>query len=73
MGLQDGDVIAMILPNMPESPISLLGAMEAGLVVTAVNPIYTVGKQKNHIFNNFYRNKQSLHFHPCTHSGNDNA
>lgn len=42
MGLQDGDVVAIILPNLPESPISFLGILEAGLVVTTVNPMYTI-------------------------------
>ncbi|XP_012274155.1 4-coumarate--CoA ligase 1 [Orussus abietinus] len=44
MGLKRGDVIAIILPNMPEHGISFLGALEAGLVVTTVNPFYTVGE-----------------------------
>lgn len=43
MELKEGDVVAIILPNLPESPISFLGVLEAGLVVTTVNPIYTVG------------------------------
>ncbi|XP_057328894.1 probable 4-coumarate--CoA ligase 1 [Microplitis mediator] len=42
MGLREGDVVALILPNLPESPISLLGILEAGLVCTTVNPLYTV-------------------------------
>lgn len=44
MGLKNGDVVALILPNLPESPISFLGILEAGLVCTTVNPLYTVGK-----------------------------
>ncbi|XP_011308077.1 4-coumarate--CoA ligase 1 [Fopius arisanus] len=42
MGLQDGDIVVIILPNLPESPIALLGTMEAGLIPTSVNPIETV-------------------------------
>lgn len=38
-----GDVIAICLPNTPEFPIAMLGAIEAGLYVTTVNPIYTPG------------------------------
>ncbi|XP_011183129.1 uncharacterized protein LOC105212683 [Zeugodacus cucurbitae] len=36
-----GDIIAICLPNLPEYPIATLGAIEAGLTVTTVNPIYT--------------------------------
>ena len=42
-GLKRGDVVAIALPNIPEFPIALLGAIEAGLVVTTVNPICTAG------------------------------
>ncbi|CAD6239526.1 GSCOCG00008732001-RA-CDS [Cotesia congregata] len=42
MGLKNGDIVALILPNLPESPISFLGILEAGLVCTTVNPLYTV-------------------------------
>lgn len=44
MGFKDGDVVALILPNLPESALSFLGILEAGLVVTTVNPMYTVGE-----------------------------
>lgn len=39
-----GDVAAICLPNIPEFPIALLGILEAGLVVTTINPIYTAGQ-----------------------------
>ncbi|KAH8272304.1 hypothetical protein KR018_001562 [Drosophila ironensis] len=35
------DVVAICLPNLPEYPIASLGAIEAGVTVTTVNPIYT--------------------------------
>ncbi|KAH8394430.1 hypothetical protein KR222_005231 [Zaprionus bogoriensis] len=35
------DVLAICLPNLPEYPIATLGAIEAGLAVTTINPIYT--------------------------------
>lgn len=38
------DVLAICLPNLPEYPIATLGAIEAGLAVTTINPIYTPGK-----------------------------
>lgn len=42
--LKQNDVIAICLPNTPEFPIAILGAIEAGLRVTTVNPIYTAGE-----------------------------
>ncbi|XP_054731348.1 uncharacterized protein LOC129239677 [Anastrepha obliqua] len=46
--LGPGDTLAVCLPNLPEYPIAVLGAIEAGLSVTTVNPIYTadeIGRQ----------------------------
>lgn len=43
-----GDTLAICLPNMPEFPLIALGAVEAGLVVTTINPIYTAGKLPIH-------------------------
>lgn len=42
MGLKKGDVVALVAPNYPESILSFLGTLEADLVVTTVNPFYTV-------------------------------
>uniref|UniRef100_A0A1I8N0U5 Luciferin 4-monooxygenase n=1 Tax=Musca domestica TaxID=7370 RepID=A0A1I8N0U5_MUSDO len=39
--LQQRDIVAVCLPNLPEYPGVVLGAIEAGLTVTTVNPIYT--------------------------------
>lgn len=41
MGLKKGDVVGLVLPNIPEFPITLLGAAGVGMPVTTVNPIYT--------------------------------
>jgi long-chain acyl-CoA synthetase len=40
--LEKGDRVAIMLPNLLQSPIVLLGALRAGLVVVNVNPLYTV-------------------------------
>jgi long-chain acyl-CoA synthetase len=40
--LVPGDRIAIMLPNLLQSPIVLLGALRAGLVAVNVNPLYTV-------------------------------
>lgn len=42
MGLKRGEVLGLVLPNMPEFPIALLGAAGMGMPVTTVNPIYTI-------------------------------
>ncbi|XP_047516655.1 probable 4-coumarate--CoA ligase 1 [Pieris napi] len=39
--LSPGDSVGLILPNMPEFVVLAHGAMEAGLVVTFINPLYT--------------------------------
>jgi long-chain acyl-CoA synthetase len=39
--LERGDRVAIMLPNLLQSPIVLLGALRAGLVVVNVNPLYT--------------------------------
>ncbi|KAK4887096.1 hypothetical protein RN001_003367 [Aquatica leii] len=39
--LNKGDVIGVMLPNVPDYPICLLGSIQAGLTVTLINPFYT--------------------------------
>jgi long-chain acyl-CoA synthetase len=39
--LQPGDRIALMMPNLLQYPVALLGAWRAGLVVVNVNPMYT--------------------------------
>lgn len=43
-GLKPGDVLAISMPNVPEYAIVALGALEAGLILTTVNPAYTAGE-----------------------------
>jgi long-chain acyl-CoA synthetase len=40
-GLQPGDKIAIMMPNLLQYPIALFGALRAGLVVVNTNPLYT--------------------------------
>jgi long-chain acyl-CoA synthetase len=40
-GLERGDRIALMLPNVLQYPIALFGALRAGLVVVNTNPLYT--------------------------------
>ncbi|CAK1582579.1 unnamed protein product [Parnassius mnemosyne] len=39
--LKDGDIVAVMLPNIPDFPLVALGIMEAGGVVSTINPVYT--------------------------------
>lgn len=41
LNLKQGDVVGLMLPNTPEYPIGLLGTMQAGLIPTTINPLYT--------------------------------
>ena len=41
LGACKGDVMAIIMPNSPDYVVTFMGASEAGLVVTTLNPIYT--------------------------------
>jgi long-chain acyl-CoA synthetase len=40
-GLKRGDRIALMMPNLLQYPIALLGSLRAGCVVVNVNPMYT--------------------------------
>lgn len=41
LGLQRGDRVAIMLPNLLQYPVALFGVLRAGLVVVNVNPQYT--------------------------------
>lgn len=40
-GLQPGDKVAIMMPNLLQYPIALFGALRAGLTVVNTNPLYT--------------------------------
>ncbi len=40
-GLEPGDRIALMMPNLLQYPIALFGALRAGLIVVNTNPLYT--------------------------------
>lgn len=46
-GLQSGDRIAIMLPNLLQYPVALFAALRAGLVVVNTNPLYT-GRELEH-------------------------
>lgn len=41
LGLQQGARVALMLPNMPQFPVAMVGVLRAGMVVVNVNPLYT--------------------------------
>lgn len=41
LGLAKGDRVAIMMPNCPQYPISVAGALRAGMIVVNVNPLYT--------------------------------
>ncbi|MBK7871167.1 MAG: AMP-binding protein [Saprospiraceae bacterium] len=49
-GLEPGDKIAIMMPNLLQYPIALFGALRAGLVVVNTNPLYTP-REMLHQFN----------------------
>ena len=40
-GLQKGDAVAIMMPNLLQYPVALFGILRAGMVVVNVNPLYT--------------------------------
>lgn len=41
LGLEKGERLAIMLPNLLQSPVVLMGALRAGLTVVNVNPLFT--------------------------------
>jgi long-chain acyl-CoA synthetase len=41
LGVQKGDRVAVMIPNIPAFPLAMLGIMRAGAIQVNVNPLYT--------------------------------
>ncbi|WP_046113232.1 long-chain-fatty-acid--CoA ligase [Aquincola tertiaricarbonis] len=41
LGLERGDRVAVMMPNVPQYPVAVAGILRAGYVVVNVNPLYT--------------------------------
>lgn len=41
LGLEKGDRVALMMPNVMQYPVALYGVLRAGMVVVNVNPLYT--------------------------------
>jgi long-chain acyl-CoA synthetase len=48
-GLQPGDRVALMLPNILQYPIALFGILRAGMVVVNTNPMYTARELKHQL------------------------
>jgi len=46
-GLEKGDKVALMMPNLLQYPIALFGALRAGLVIVNTNPLYTPREMKH--------------------------
>jgi long-chain acyl-CoA synthetase len=46
-GLERGDRVALMMPNLLQYPVALFGVLRAGMVVVNVNPLYT-GRELAH-------------------------
>jgi len=49
LGLQHGDRLAIMMPNLLQYPIAIFGAFKAGLTVINVNPLYTARELKHQL------------------------
>ncbi len=50
LGLQKGDKVAIMLPNIVQYPVALFGIMRGGFIAVNTNPLYT-GREIKHQFN----------------------
>ena len=49
LGLQPGDRVACMLPNVPQYPVAIAAILRAGFVVVNVNPLYTPRELKHQL------------------------
>ncbi|WP_287830652.1 AMP-binding protein, partial [Idiomarina sp.] len=49
IGLQKGDAVAIMMPNLLQYPVALFGVLAAGMTVVNVNPLYTPRELKHQL------------------------
>jgi len=47
LGLEKGDRVAVMMPNLLQNPIAIFGILRAGMVVVNTNPLYTTHELKH--------------------------
>ncbi|MBI5914811.1 MAG: AMP-binding protein [Bacteroidetes bacterium] len=48
-GLEPGDKVALMMPNLLQYPIALFGCLRAGLVIVNTNPLYTPREMRHQL------------------------
>lgn len=49
LGLNKGDRVAIMMPNLLQYPVALFGVLRAGMIVVNVNPLYTPRELKHQL------------------------
>ncbi len=49
LGLEKGDRVALMMPNILQYPIALFGTLRAGMTAVNVNPLYTARELKHQL------------------------
>ncbi|XP_029176729.1 4-coumarate--CoA ligase 1-like [Nylanderia fulva] len=49
IGLKEGDVIALVAPNLPDAILAFLGSSSSGLIITTMNPFCTANEMSNQL------------------------
>ena len=49
LGLEKGERVAVMMPNLLQNPIAIFGILRAGLVVVNTNPLYTARELKHQL------------------------
>lgn len=49
LGLEKGDRVAVMMPNLLQNPVAIFGILRAGLVVVNTNPLYTTRELKHQL------------------------
>ncbi len=66
LGLEPGDRIAIMLPNLIQYPVAIFGALRAGLTVVNTNPMYTARELKHQLTDSGARAIVVLENFACT-------
>ncbi|MEA3411278.1 MAG: AMP-binding protein [Pseudomonadota bacterium] len=49
LGLEPGDRVALMMPNLLQYPVCLFGILRAGLIAVPVNPLYTASELRHQL------------------------